>query len=319
MISSGKAAESCHSVAEANLANSSSNDSKVVSRQLKMRLLWIVLGLRSSLFLFVLMIGFWTHSLSLLASSGDMFSDMVAISLTLGATALAQRPATKMATFGYRRIEILVALLNGLAILAISALTTWEAIGQFQEPDPIRGLPMLITAGVSLVFNSIIIRLLHEESSHDLNLKGAFLRILADTTGSISVILAALGIYYFNWLWADAVASLLVAAFLCISAVPLVMDSLRILLEFAPDSIDVTAIEAALHSFPEVYQVKKLNVWTITSNQIALNAHLGVKLMTTEERDQLLNQLQTHLNQEFGIYELTLQLTAFQERDRNEP
>lgn len=319
MISSVKAAESSHSVAEANLANSSSNNSKVVSSQLKMRLLWIVLGLRSSLFLFVLMIGFWTHSLSLLASSGDMFSDMVAISLTLGATALAQRPATKMATFGYRRIEILVALLNGLGILAISALITWEAIGQFQEPDPIRGLPMLITAGVSLVFNSIIIRLLHDESSHDLNLKGAFLRILADATGSISVILAALGIYYFNWLWADAVASLLVAAFLCISAVPLVMDSLRILLEFAPHSIDVTAIEAALHSFPEVCQVEKLNVWTITSDQIALNAHLGVKLMTTEERDQLLNQLQTYLNQEFGIHELTLQLTAFQKCDRDEP
>ncbi|PSB23305.1 cation transporter [filamentous cyanobacterium CCP2] len=319
MISSVKAAESCHSVAEANLANSSSNDSKVVSSQLKMRLLWIVLGLRSSLFLFVLMIGFWTHSLSLLASSGDMFSDMVAISLTLGATALAQSPATKMATFGYRRIEILVALLNGLGILAISVLTTWEAIGQFQEPDPIRGLPMLITAGVSLVFNSIIIRLLHDESSHDLNLKGAFLRILADATGSISVILAALGIYYFNWLWADAMASLLVATFLCISAIPLVMDSLRILLEFAPHSIDITAIEAALHSFPEVCQVKKLNVWTITSDQIALNAHLGVKLMTTEERGQLLNQLQTYLIQEFGIYELTLQLTAFQERDRNEP
>lgn len=319
MISSGKAAESCHSVAEANLANSSSNDSKVASSQLKMRLLWIVLGLRSSLFLFVLMIGFWTHSLSLLASSGDMFSDMVALSLTLGATTLAQRPATKTATFGYRRIEILVALLNGLGILAIAALTTWEAINHFQEPDSIRGLPMLITAGVSLVLNSIIIRLLHDESSHDLNLKGAFLRILADATGSIGVILAALGIYYFNWLWADAVASLLVAAFLCISAVPLVMDSLRILLEFAPDSIDVTAIEAALHSFPEVCQVEKLHVWTITSDQIALNAHLGVKLMTTEKRDQLLKQLQTYLNQEFGIHELTLQLTAFQECDRNEP
>ncbi|MBN8560174.1 MAG: cation transporter [Leptolyngbya sp. UWPOB_LEPTO1] len=319
MISSSKATESYHSIAEVNLANSASNDSRVVSSHLKMRLLWIVLGLRSSLFLFVLMIGLWSHSLSLLASCGDMFSDMVAISLTLGATALAQRPATKIATFGYRRIEILVALLNGLGILAIAALTTWEAIGQFQEPDPIRGLPMLVTAGVSLVFNSIIIRLLHNESSNDLNLKGAFLRILADATGSIGVILAALVIYYFNWLWADAVASLLVATFLCISAVPLVIDSLRILLEFAPRSIDVAAIEAALHSFPEVCQAEKLNVWTITSDQIALNAHLRVKLMTVEERDQLLNQLQTYLNQEFGIYELTLQLTAFQECDRNEP
>jgi cobalt-zinc-cadmium efflux system protein len=318
MISSGKATESYHSIAEANLANSTSNDVKVSSTQLKMRLLWIVLGLRSSLFLFVLMIGFWTHSLSLLASSGDMFSDMVALSLTLGATTVAQRPATKTATFGYRRIEILVALLNGLGILAIAALTTWEAINHFQEPDPIRGLPMLITAGVSLVLNSIIIRLLHDESSHDLNLKGAFLRILADATGSIGVILAALGIYYFNWLWADAVASLLVAIFLCISAVPLVMDSLRILMEFAPRSIDVTAIEAALHSFPEVRQVEKLNVWTITSDQTVLNAHLTVKFMATEERDQLLNQLQTCLNQEFSIHELTLQLTAFQECDRNE-
>lgn len=94
------------------------------------------------------------------------------------------------------------------------------------------------------------------------------------------------------------------------------MDSLRILMEFAPHSIDVTAIEVALHSFPEVCQVEKLNVWTITSDQIALNAHLAVKFMTAEERDQLLNQLQTCLNQEFGIYELTLQLTAFQECDR---
>lgn len=319
MISSGKATESSHSIAEANLANPTSNDAKVISNQLKMRLLWIVLGLRSSLFLFVLIIGFWTHSLSLLASSGDMFSDMVALSLALGATALAQRPATKTATFGYRRIEIFVALLNGLGILAIAALTMWEAINHFQEPDLIRGLPMLITAGVSLVFNSIIIRLLYDESNHDLNLKGAFLRILADAAGSISVILAALGIYYFDWLWTDAVASLLVAAFLCIGAIPLVIDSLRILLEFAPRSIDVTTINAALHSFPEVCQVEKLNVWAITSNQIALNVHLAVKFMMTDERDQLLNQLQTCLNQEFGIHELTLQLTTFQECDRDEP
>jgi cobalt-zinc-cadmium efflux system protein len=137
--------------------------------------------------------------------------DIATLGLTLLARWLAMRPANGQATFGYRRVEILAALLNGLSLLAIAALITWEAMARFQAPEPVLGLPMLITAAMGLIVNSLNITLLHQHSHDDLNLRGAFLHVVADAVSSVGVILAALAVYFFNWLWIDAAASLLVA------------------------------------------------------------------------------------------------------------
>lgn len=282
----------------------------------KVKLLWIVLGLRISLFLVELGTGLWTHSLSLLAGSGHMLLDVITLGLALMAAWLAQRPSTGQATFGHQRVEILVALVNGLGLMAIAAWIAWEAVGRFQTPEPVLGLPMLVVAGLVLGVNSLNISLLHSDSQYDLNLRGVLLHVAADAASSFGVILAALVIYWRNWLWADAAASLLVASLLSLSALPLVWDSLRIVMEYAPRSIDVAKVEAFLSSNACVRQVKKLHVWTITSGQVALCAHLVVEVLSSQERDRLLGELQAHLNDKFGIRESTLQLTAFDEGDR---
>ncbi|NMG21836.1 cation diffusion facilitator family transporter [Brasilonema bromeliae] len=294
--------------------NHQSDTTAVLSTQ-KVRRLWIVLGLRSSLLLMELAAGFWTRSLSLLAISGHMLSDIFTLGLALFAAKLSQRPAVGQATFGYRRAEILVALLNGLTLIAIATLIAWKAVGRFQSPEPLSGLPTLIVAALGLAVNSLLISLLYFESHHDLNLRGAFLHVVADAAGFLGVILAASMVYWLNWLWADPVASLFVASLMSLSAFPLVWDSLRVLMELAPQSTDVALVEAALSSFAGVRQVEMLHIWTITSGQVALCAHLVVESMSAFERDKLLEQLQTRLTQEFKVCESTLQMTALNEGD----
>lgn len=285
------------------------NDKAVPGRQ-KVRRLWIVLGLRSSLFLVQLGTGLWVHSLSLLAVAGHMLSDIVTLGLALVAALLAQRPSVGQATFGYRRLEILVALLNGLALILIAALIARAAVGRFQTPVPVSGLPTLIVAALGLVVNSLLISLLHQDSQQDLNLRGAFLHVVADAASFVGVLLAAMVVYWLNWLWADAVGSLFVACLLSLSAFSLVWDSLRVLMEFAPKSINVAQVEAALSANAGVRQVETLHIWTITSGQVALCAHLVVDSLSAQERDKLLVQLQTQLTQEFKVYESTLQMTT---------
>jgi len=284
-------------------------DTQAIQSRQKMQLLWLAIALLSSLFIAELLIGLHSHSLSLLADAGHLFSDVIALGISLLATWLAQRPATKQATFGYHRVEILAALVNGLALLTIAVVIAKEAVERFHSPEPVLGLPMLVVAGVALAVNSTNIALLHKASRNDLNIRGAFLHVLADTASSVGVILAALVVYLFNWTWVDAGVSLLIVCSVSFSAFPLVKDSLEVLMEYSPRSIDPTRVEAAIKGFEAVCQVEKLHIWTISSGQVALCAHLTVDAIGGGERDRLTKQLQTHLEQEFDIRESTLQLT----------
>jgi len=298
-----------HPVIRPGCGCSHTGEPEVVQRRQKTQSLLMTLGLLVGFFAAELGTGLWSHSLSLLADAEHLLSDIAALGLTLLARWLAMRPATGQATFGYRRVEILAALLNGLSLLAIAALITWEAMARFQAPEPVLGLPMLITAAMGLIVNTLNITLLHQHSHDDLNFRGAFLHVVADAVSSVGVILAALAIYFFNWLWIDAAASLLVAGLTGLSAIPLVQESLEILMEYAPRSIDPDLVAASLKSFSAVDRVEKLHIWTITSGQVMLCAELIVSL-NAEERERLSQQLQAHLNQEFGIGESILQLTS---------
>jgi cobalt-zinc-cadmium efflux system protein len=275
----------------------------------KTQLLWAAVGLLSSLFVIQLLTGLLSHSLSLLADAGHLLSDVIALGISLAATRLAQQPAAGQATFGHRRVEVLAALVNGLALLAIATIVAKEAVERFQSSEPVLGLPMLIVAGVGLAVNSINITLLYKASRNDLNIRGAFLHVVADTASSLGILFAALLIYLFNWTWIDAGVSLLIAISISLSSIPLVRDSLEVLMEYAPRSVDPAKVEAALKSFVAVCEVEKLRIWTIGSGQVALCAHLIVDVTGGGERDRLIKQLQNHLEREFDIGESTLQLT----------
>jgi cobalt-zinc-cadmium efflux system protein len=282
---------------------------KVIKNQLDTKSLRIILALLASFFVAEWSIGLWSKSLSLQADAEHIFSDITALLISLSASFLAQQPARDKATFGHQRIEVLAALLNGLILISVATFIAWEAIQRWQHPAIILGLPMLGIAVLGLIVNLINITLLHPYAHNDLNLRGALLHVIADTASSVGVILAALVVHFWNWWWADVAISLVVATFTGLSALPLVQESMKIFLEYAPELIDPVEVEISLQSFPDVIQVEKLHIWTISSKKIILCANLTVECATIWERDRLLSKLQAHLQKTFNITEVTLQLT----------
>ncbi|MEH1825695.1 MAG: cation diffusion facilitator family transporter [Nostoc sp.] len=287
------------------------DSAKVLNNQQKSQVLWLTVGLLAVFFVAEWSVGLWSQSLSLQADAGHILSDIAALFISLLASFLAQQPAKKKATFGNQRIEVLAALLNGLGLLAIATFIILEAIQRWQHPAAILGLPMLGIAVLGLIVNLLNITLLHPHTHDDLNLRGALLHVIADTASSVGVIIAAIAVHLWDWWWADVAISLVVAIFTGLSALPLVQESLKIFLEYAPESIDPLEVEISLKSFPGVVQVEKLHIWTLSLNKVMLCANLTVECTTIQERDRLLNKLENHIRQTFNIAEITLQLTSY--------
>lgn len=193
----------------------------------KVRLLVTALILICSFAVAELGAGLFTHSLALVADSGHLASDCLALILALLATWLANKSSQ-----GNGRLEVVAALINSLGLVAIAIWIAWTAILRLNSPVvEILSLPMLATACVGLGVNSANIWLLHKDSHDDLNLKAAFLHIVADAASSIGVILAAIAVWAKHWLWADGVMGLLVAILIMISATPLIMQSFKLLIK----------------------------------------------------------------------------------------
>lgn len=191
----------------------------------KVRLLWTALIAIASFATIEFSIGYWSHSLALQAESGHLLSDSFALALSLLAAWIVQRQ-TNRGAIAPRRIEAIAAIFNGLGLLAIAIWIAIEAISRLQSPPAeILSLPMLVTAGLGLGVNSFNVFLLHDSSHHDLNVRGAFLHILADLIGSIGVIVAAIAVWLMHWFWADGAIGLFVSGLIFTSAIPLISQS----------------------------------------------------------------------------------------------
>ncbi len=256
-------------------------------------------------------VGLLSHSLALIAESGHMLADGLALGIAILAHRLTQIAASAQAPFGYRRVEILAALANGVGLLAVAGWVGWEAIAQLHEPHAdILSTPMLITAVVGLGINSINALLLHRHSHHDLNVRGAFLHIVSDILGSMGVIVAAIAVGALGWVWADRLVSIGVAVIIAASALPLIRQSLHILLEKSPRHLDLHAIQVHLDSFESVLTAANVRVWAIAPGQEILSAHLTVATLDGHERDCLLRQITESLQQKFGIQDICLQMSG---------
>lgn len=277
----------------------------------KKRHLWMALILVVSFAVTELWIASSSHSLALSADAGHLLSDGLALAIALLATWMTQLPASDRATFGYRRVEILAALVNGIGLGAIALWIIGESLSRLSAPPiEIVSAPMVITATIGLAVNSLNALLLHNHSHHDLNVRGAFLHMLADAASSVGVIGAALCVWLFDWNWADGAISLLVAVFILLSAVPLIRQSLDILLEKTPNHINLAQLHADLANFEGVVAIEALHVWTIALGYTALTARLQINTTEGEARDRLLQTIQTSLQQTFGIQEVWLQMTT---------
>lgn len=266
----------------------------------------VVLALTASYMIAELFGGLWTGSLALLADAGHMLADVAALLLALIALWFAARPATPRKTFGYYRLEILAALINGIALTLISLLIFYDAYFRLYAPTPIRSVPMTIVAAGGLAVNLVCARLLHRDRQDDLNVRGAWLHVVGDALGSLGAMIAGALIAIFGWNSADPLISCFIALLIVWSSWHLIRDATNVLLEGTPAHISLAAVEDAILETDGVSNVHDLHVWTITSGREALSAHVIHAYSISQP--VLLKELRAKLHDRFGVDHLTIQM-----------
>lgn len=270
------------------------------------RRLTLVLALTAFYMVAEVLGAWWTGSLALLADAGHMFTDVAALVLALTAVWFGSRPATSRKTFGYYRLEIIAALVNGVALVVISLLIFYGAYKRWLDPPIIRSGPMIIVALGGLSVNLICAWILHARHEVDLNLRGAWMHVMGDALGSVAAILAGVCMSLFGWYSADAVFSVVISLLIIWGSVRLIRESTNVLLEGTPAHINLAAVEDAILDTRGVADVHDLHVWTITSGREALSAHV-IHAESISQPD-LLKELRTKLHDRFGVDHLTIQM-----------
>jgi len=250
--------------------------------------------------------GLLTNSLALLADAGHMLSDAAALGLALFAIWFARRPPTPQHTYGYYRAEILAALINAATLVAVALYIFVAAIRRFASPPEVEGGLMLLIASGGLLVNLIGLWILRGGKDESLNIRGAWLHVLTDMFGSLQAMVAGALIWTLGWDWVDPLASILIGLLVTYSGWDLLKQSVSVLMESAPASIDVDEVRDAIISVPEVDGVHDLHIWTITSGLVALSAHV----VTREDvaTGPLLQKLRELLEDRFGIGHITIQI-----------
>jgi cobalt-zinc-cadmium efflux system protein len=277
------------------------------------RRLLIVLALTVVYMIAEVVGGLLTNSLALLSDAGHMLADVAALVLALLALWFAARPITLKKTYGYFRMEILAALANGVALVGISLLISYEAIQRIKHPEAVEFHGLLLVAGGGLVINLISAWLLHSASEENLNMRGAFLHVIGDMLGSVGAIIAGFIIWQWGWTIADPLISVVICLLILYSSWQLIRESVNILLEGTPPHINIRAVIDAMHTVPCVTDVHDLHVWTISSGKEALSAHVTLE-PGASHRDTL-DALQKRLRDEFNIGHLTIQIELTDEAE----
>jgi len=249
--------------------------------------------------------GWLSHSLALLADAGHMLADVGALGLALFVARVAQRPATPERSYGLLRLEILAALVNGAALLAIAVGIGIEAWRRLESPTEVHGGLLLGVATLGLVANVVGVMILHHGHDHSLNQRGAYLHMLSDVLGSIGAVVAGILILTMGWHLADPIISLAIGLLILGGAWRLVRESTDILLESTPGHIALATVHETLAALPGVSSVHDLHVWTLTSGVVAMSGHLVVREPAHNQR--ILEEAQNRLRA-LGIHHMTLQM-----------
>lgn len=251
--------------------------------------------------------GIMTNSLALLSDAGHMLSDSVALGLSLSALIFGARAATHSKTYGYKRFEILAALLNGVVLILLSIYIFTEAIERLSAPPNVLGEGMLIISVIGLLINILVAWILYSQGStkDNLNIRSAFLHVLGDLLGSVGAIVAAALIMLFGWYIADPIASMIVSLLVLYSGWNVLKESVNILMEAKPGNIDSDKVLEVLKSVDGVLDAHDLHIWMITSEFISMTVHLRVKPGT--DRDSIVEKAKKEIYEEFGIKHITIQ------------
>ncbi|WP_163989161.1 cation diffusion facilitator family transporter [Pyxidicoccus caerfyrddinensis] len=252
--------------------------------------------------------GWLTNSLALMSDAGHMLTDVSALGLSLVALWFAGKPADVKKTYGYYRMEILSALLNGVMLLAITGFILVEAYERFSAPAAVNLKPMALVATVGLLANLGALGFLHR--THSMNVRGAFLHVLGDTLSSVGVLIGAGIMWFTGWYVVDPIISVVISVVIVVGAVRLVRDAVDVLMEAVPAHVDMAHIKELMLKVNGVTAVHDLHVWTISSGVYALSAHLVVQDPMVCNNDEILSAVKHDLYDRFGIDHTTIQIES---------
>lgn len=274
------------------------------------RRLAISFALIGSFFVVEAIGGILTNSLALLSDAGHMLTDVIGLGMALAAIQLAsrfeRRTTTGRHTFGLYRLEILAAFVNALLLFGIALYVLVEAIRRITGGPEVLGVPMLVVAVLGLIVNLVAFVLLREGSKESLNVEGAYLEVLADTLGSVGVIVAAVLLQVFGWTWVDPLVGAAIGLWILPRTFRLGGQAVRILLQSAPPDVDLSALHTELAGVTGVIDVHDLHVWTLTSEMENASAHLVIK--ADADSHSVLDQARDILQRGHGIEHATLQV-----------
>ncbi|MEV0779272.1 cation diffusion facilitator family transporter [Streptomyces sp. NPDC050433] len=270
----------------------------------------IALGITLSVMVMEIIGGIASDSLALIADAAHMATDAVGLALALLAIHFANRPSTSNRTFGFARAEILAALANCLLLLGVGGFLLYEAVERFITPADTKGGLAIIFATVGMLANLISLSLLMRGQKESLNVRGAYLEVLADTLGSVAVLVSATVILTTGWQAADPIASLVIGLMIVPRTVKLLRETLNVLLEAAPKGVDMGEVRAHMVALPGVEDVHDLHAWTITSGMPVLSAHVVVdqSALSSIGHEKMLHDLQGCLGEHFDVEHCTFQL-----------
>ena len=254
--------------------------------------------------------GLLTGSLALLADAGHMFTDVAGLGLSILAITFAAKPASAQRTYGYFRLEILAAVVNGMLLFGVAVLILVEAWRRFSSPPDVASGEMLVFAVVGLAANLVSLLLLRRGAAHSLNVKGAYLEVLGDLLGSIAVIAAAVIITTTGWNYADPIASVAVALMILPRTWTLLREAVDVLLEATPKGMDLAEVRRHIVETDGVVDAHDLHVWTITSGMPVLSVHVVVDdaALANGGSGRILDRLGDCLADHFDVEHCTFQL-----------
>lgn len=263
-------------------------------------------GLTFVFFLVELVGGWWTGSLALVADAMHMAIDLVSLGMTMFAAVMSRRPPDAKRTFGYKRVEVLAALGNGVALWVVTGIILREAWARLVFPTPIAAGQMMGIAFVGLLANLAAGAILYRSSQHNINMRGAFLHVAGDALGSLGAIAAGAVIFRYHWYQADALASAAICLGIVLTSYWLLRDSIHILLEGAPAHLDLEEIRVQLSGLEGVKEVHDLHLWSLTQGSESMSGHLVIR--EGLDPHSVLEAGQKLLKDRFGLEHVTLQI-----------
>ena len=262
--------------------------------------------------------GLISNSLSLISDALHNLSDALAVFIAWIAHKVSKRPSNQKRTFGYKRIEILAALLNAIILAAISIFLFYEAYKRLKDPQEVKGLIMLIVATIGFFANLLAVILLHHDSKKNINFKAAYLHLLGDTLSSIAVIIGGILIYFYDIYWVDPVITIIIGIYILKETFGILKQANDILMQGTPSGADLEAIRHDLETIDEIANIHHVHMWNLDDQSIHFECHVDLKKdVTLSETEKIYRKMEILLKTKFHISHLTIQFEHHWCDDKN--